>query len=197
MSALDHLAYELVVSNDGDGRTAQFPVSTSDMSSPSLINGRLKGAGDAAIEFVTLLKAYKGGDDLVWIIRELDRIDKHQLLLAAASAHQNTRIRMLSACAEDRAREVPSSPFLLNPPVRKLLEGKTEVSRNKMVSRDGQHIDWTRLKVQMDMGFIISVTVSNVDALEGGDVLAVLKEGASRISAVIIEAEQRVAPFRP
>jgi len=91
-SALDHLVYECNA-NPGD-RSCQFPTWTD---KPERFNRgkwreevkrRMKAPGAAQLRTLLLeLEAYQGGaHEFLWLLQELDVIDKHRLLLTALSA---------------------------------------------------------------------------------------------------------------
>lgn len=90
-SALDHLAWS-AVSPQERGRRTCFPV-WSKAAAPApgkwreQVSRQLKGATPELIEAVVKLEAWETGrDSLLWAIHELDRIDKHRLLLSVAVA---------------------------------------------------------------------------------------------------------------
>ena len=90
-SALDHAAWSAVSAQFAGART-YFPVWNKD-AAPGLdewrhqVSLQLKGASAEFIEAVAGLEAWESGcDSLLWAIHELDRIDKHRLLLSVAIA---------------------------------------------------------------------------------------------------------------
>ncbi|WP_432986325.1 hypothetical protein [Dactylosporangium sp. CA-233914] len=91
-TALDHLAWDLVVAGGGrpDKRT-YFPIF--DKPRPrSAVADAMKGASRQAVQDVFDLSPWRGGDDELWHLHELDIVDKHRLLLAVGSAHRNVAI---------------------------------------------------------------------------------------------------------
>lgn len=82
-SALDHLAYQLaVVGNPGSepSRCVEFPIAK-DMATYESTKGRkVKGILSEAVKAIDELKPYKGGNDALWRIHELDNINKHRTL---------------------------------------------------------------------------------------------------------------------
>lgn len=89
MSALDHLAYQIVCSDTGDNppnpRRIYFPVADSAVEYEALKLRRMEGARQETIEAIDALKPYKGGIDLLWILYKLNNIEKHRLLLTVGS----------------------------------------------------------------------------------------------------------------
>jgi hypothetical protein len=85
-SALDHFAWA-AVSSGVRGRQTYFPVwSSSPAPTPAQwqkqVSQQMNGASAELIEAVVKLEAWEAGrDSLLWAIHELDRVDKHRLLL--------------------------------------------------------------------------------------------------------------------
>lgn len=99
MSALDHLAYQLVCSDTGDAppnpNWIYFPIADDAAKYDAKKHGKMQGARQETIEAIDALKPYKGGNDLLWILYRLNNIEKHRLLLTvgsqAAGAHLTRR----------------------------------------------------------------------------------------------------------
>jgi hypothetical protein len=90
-SALDHFAWA-AVSPGERGRQTYFPVWSSSPAPPPAkwrkqVSQQMNGATAELIEAVQKLEAWETGrDSLLWVIHELDRVDKHRLLLPVAVA---------------------------------------------------------------------------------------------------------------
>jgi hypothetical protein len=90
-SALDHFAWAAVAPQERSVRTC-FPIwNTSQARTPDSwrkqVDRQLKGASADLIDAVTTLEPWEAGrDSLLWAIHELDRVDKHRLLLSVAAA---------------------------------------------------------------------------------------------------------------
>jgi len=90
-SALDHFAWSAVPPHQRRRQTC-FPVwSSTAAPAPAKwreqVSRQLQGATTDLIEAVVELEAWDAGrDSLLWVIHELDRIDKHRLLLSVAIA---------------------------------------------------------------------------------------------------------------
>jgi hypothetical protein len=72
----------------------------------------------AAVNLIDSVKPYKGGNDLLWKIHELNRIDKHRLLVTVGSSFQSmdvgAHLRTLIA-KELPGMEIPIRPIFLKP----------------------------------------------------------------------------------
>jgi hypothetical protein len=89
VSALDHLAYQLVCSDTGDNppnpRGIYFPVADDSVKYEANKRRRMEGASRQTFDAVDALKPYKGGNDAIWALHQLNNIEKHRLLLTVGS----------------------------------------------------------------------------------------------------------------
>jgi hypothetical protein len=83
-SALDHIAYRLPRASNARAWT-QFPIaeSAAKYMSPK-IRGKVQVFRKDVVEALDALKPYKGGNDALWRLHELNKIDKHRLLLTTS-----------------------------------------------------------------------------------------------------------------
>jgi hypothetical protein len=81
-SALDYLAYALVWRNDRTklSRQTAFPIHDSPTKYESGYIGQVNGMHQFAIDKISAIKPYKGGDDVLWRLHRLNNVDKHRLL---------------------------------------------------------------------------------------------------------------------
>lgn len=88
-SALDHLAWQLVLANGKTpGTGTGFPIYDPAMKEPeSFFARKVQGMGPEAIKAIEDLKPYKGGNDMLWLLHELDRLDKHREIIGIGTAH--------------------------------------------------------------------------------------------------------------
>jgi hypothetical protein len=80
-SSLDHLMCQLLlVAGSGITTRDGFPISEDVTRYESRKAGIVNRVQPEAIEALDRLKPYKGGNDALWRVHELDRIDKHRAL---------------------------------------------------------------------------------------------------------------------
>jgi hypothetical protein len=92
-TALDHLACRLVGAIDRD---TYFPIAQLETDYKALKSRRkIRRVRPKAAEYIDAFKPYKGGKYLLWELHELNKIDKHNLLL--------------TVCATDVARSMTPS----------------------------------------------------------------------------------------
>ncbi len=89
MSALDHLAYQLVCSDTGDNppnpNWIYFPIADDAAGYESKKRGKMAGASDETLLAIDELTPYRGGNDALWRLYRLNSIEKHRLLLTVGS----------------------------------------------------------------------------------------------------------------
>jgi hypothetical protein len=86
-SALDHLANQLVWVGSGKepSRRIEFPIAQDATTYEREKARKVEGMRPETIEAIDALKPYKGGNDALWKIHELDNIDKHRSLFTYAN----------------------------------------------------------------------------------------------------------------
>ena len=89
-SALDHIAYKLFLQNGGNKNEAKhvyFPIFENEEKHRSGVAQKTKGISAEAMKIIDSIKPYKEGNRILWLIHELNNIDKHRLLLTAGSSY--------------------------------------------------------------------------------------------------------------
>ncbi len=89
-SSLDHLAYRLFIVAGGSSTSARhiyFPIAEDEatFNSPDT-QRKIKGIVQTAVDRIHAIKPYRGGNDVLWQIHELNNRDKHRLLLTAGAS---------------------------------------------------------------------------------------------------------------
>jgi hypothetical protein len=84
---LNHLVCQLMLANRPRSTqkqlaACQFPIGKSEAAYKQARGTRLKGVSPGAVQLIDALKPYKGGNDALWLLSELDNISKHRLLLS-------------------------------------------------------------------------------------------------------------------
>jgi hypothetical protein len=125
MSALDHLAYQLVCSDTGDKppnpNWIYFPIQDDATKYEAKKTGKLEGAAQETLDAIDALEPYRGGNDLLWMLYRLNNVEKHRLLLTVGSAAAGVNL------AQSMARLVPHEERFAN---MKELMGKMAVFCN-------------------------------------------------------------------
>lgn len=101
MSALDHLAYQIVSSDTGDNppnpKGIYFPIADDSAKYEANKRRKMEGARQQTFDAVDALKPYKGGNDQLWTLHRLNNIEKHRLLLTAGSQAGGINLGQLMA----------------------------------------------------------------------------------------------------
>ena len=119
-SALDHLAWQLIVANGGKpNQNTAFPIWGSESKFKSSRPGYAKGASKQALDLLYGLQPYKGGNDALWRIHQLDIVDKHRLLLTVAMRHESL---ILDFGPLLESSNFPSIPIGINPAAKVPIE---------------------------------------------------------------------------
>ena len=95
ISALDHLAYQLVcvgTATDGPHPHVYFPIADDYAKYEATKNARTKGMRPDAIKAIDAIRPYRGGNDSLWKLSKLNNIDKHRLIITIGSAYHSVNI---------------------------------------------------------------------------------------------------------
>jgi hypothetical protein len=139
-SALDHLIYNLVIANTGsDPKDSKIMFPIFDCASKYETGSlrKVRGVHKEAIDLIGALKPYRGGNDALWGLNELNNIDKHRLLIMVGyyystfvidfdavlkESMKKRTIPYVIARSEDAEiidfllKDIPSMPISLKPP---------------------------------------------------------------------------------
>jgi hypothetical protein len=116
MTALDHLAYQIVCSDTADQppnpRSIYFPIADSAKEYEDRKHRRMQGARPETFDAVDALEPYKGGNDPLWVLSRLNNIEKHRQLITVGSAFRSLNLGAhVSKMTADYFAANPDSPF--------------------------------------------------------------------------------------
>jgi hypothetical protein len=101
MSALDHLAYQIVCRDTNDNppnpNWIYFPIADDLQKYEAKKTGKMQGASAATFAAIDVLKPYRGGNDPLWRLYRLNNIEKHRLLLTVGSQAAGINLGQLMA----------------------------------------------------------------------------------------------------
>lgn len=81
-SALDQVIWHSIAKAiSGEPGHCMFPVFGSDSDYKAQAHTKINGIDSRAVDILDRIKPYKGGNDLLWALHQLDIIDKHRTLL--------------------------------------------------------------------------------------------------------------------
>ena len=99
-TALDHLACELARSVEVADPRVYFPIFKNEEVYKAESPRKTKGLPKEAKDFIDRIGPYGGHDDLLWGLHELDRIDKHHLLLAITAKSSRVASPVISSALD-------------------------------------------------------------------------------------------------
>lgn len=109
MTALDHLAYQLVCSDTNDNppkpNGIYFPVAKDQQSYEDNKLRKMQGASQATLSAIDSIKPYKGGNDIISILHALNNVEKHRLLLTVGS--QADGVELFHMMSDSMAKVFP------------------------------------------------------------------------------------------
>lgn len=188
-SILDHMVWQLVEANghDPSKQRCSFPISDSVEEFQSGGLRQVRRVADAAVDLVKAAKPYKGGNDGLWRLHELSRIDKHRVPIPVGSAYRSVGMDvgflLRERIRQERGHEIPEMRVSLRPADRSfpLREG-AEVYR-VLAGNDLSQVD-------MNPQFTFEVAFGEGEVLEGEPIIPALHQFVSLVKAT-------VEPFRP
>lgn len=93
-AALDQLVCTLIRLNSNFPKGMQgFPIATSGEDYESFVRKRIAGVSTKVERLIFRLKPYRGGNRRLWLLHQLDILDKHDGILPVSAAHAMTLIR--------------------------------------------------------------------------------------------------------
>ena len=95
-ASFDYLAQQLYLVGTGTEYTAKhihFPFDISKSQFDSALRKKVQGMRQDAIDAIRALEPYKGGNgEKLWVLSQLDNIDKHRLLITVGSAFKSVDV---------------------------------------------------------------------------------------------------------
>ena len=121
-SPLDHIAYQLVLdarSGTEPDWTVYYPISGSAAHYPATRSGKIKGVRQEVIDAIDATEPYKGGKGhALWQLNELNKIDKHELLVGAGAFFRGVDVSVdFTSAIENRPgfENIVIPPLFLKP----------------------------------------------------------------------------------
>lgn len=129
---------------------------------------QIKGMRQEAIDAIDGIKPYKGGNDTLWQLHSLNRIDKHRLILTAGSAFESVDIGAeLTRGMGESARELFATLDLAIRPADNLFPLK---AGHRLYVGGPDH------EIDKNKRFTFEVALNEAGIVEGEPVLKVAKD---------------------
>lgn len=186
-AALDQLVCELIRDNRKQPRTRSgFPTVTGKKRFEEAAIGKIEGVSPATAKFIRRLKPYKGGSHDLWILHELDAMDKHVEIIPVVACIPHVLLHT-------------AMPFSITP------EGRFQIGQIQWVGgpvigakpvflTKGQ-VEVFRLKPNplQEINITIHVTLGKTRVLDGGEpVFPLLQKLTQLVERIIAIAERKL-----
>jgi hypothetical protein len=200
MSALDHLAYQLVCSDTSDNPPNRdwiyFPIRNSAEEYETSKRGKMKGAHEDTFAAIDALKPYKGGNDQLWALYRLNNIEKHRLLITVGSVLQSINLGAFASrgLADFIAREHQTSPlFGKRIPVIDAFFGSSKMSFPLKVG-DVVLTGLPDSKDDENLQVRFNVALYEPEILEAQSILETLHQMTALVEGIVTALTPRLAP---
>jgi hypothetical protein len=202
-SALDHLAWNMMEVGEPDlpvpltekeRRGISFPITDTDDATKyeALRKGKVKGMRNDAVRVIDGFKPYKGGNDALWILNQLNNIDKHRLLITVG----------MSLGAISAATVLPKGMIHIYPAAQGGFTSRyygpneiTLIPQNftfPLKEGDILFTDHPDTEVNQDMKFRFDVAFNEVGIVEGKPILPTLVEIADYVEYIITSMKNKL-----
>jgi hypothetical protein len=135
---------------------------------------QVKGMRQDAIDAIQRLKPYKGGDNTLWRLHRLNIIDKHRLLMAAATCVSQIN----PGFSTDVADYMMGLSDALPVPAHTLLD------RFPLKAGDKFPFDATKPEMHQNKQFMLEIAFNESGTSEGEIIVAVLKESCRCVQKI-------------
>lgn len=194
-SALDHLAYQLVLV--GSGTTVPlthvyFPIADDAAKYKTEQPRKVKGMRPVAIKAIDAVKPYKGGNDMLWRLHKLNNIDKHRLVITVGSAFQSVNVghnmqrtmqRLMREAWPDDSSIVPVLDLYIRPADRMF----------PLKAGDELYIDAPEAEVNEKMQFVFDVAFGEPQIVEGEPLIETLRQMIDLVNNVVLSFKPLLA----
>ena|SRR6185295_3135399 len=193
MSALDHMAFQLVCVSTNDNppnpKWIFFPIADDAVKYEAKKAGKIQGARQDIVDAIDLIKPYKGGNDLLWILYRLNSVEKHRLLLTVGSMSGSVNIGQImhKHIVDDLSKLwpgaiVPAFDFFLR-------EAGTNLP---MKAGHELFIDAPDAEFDEKLQFRFDIAISEPQVLEAQSLFETLHQMANLVEGIIAALESKL-----
>ncbi|MGA8735806.1 MAG: hypothetical protein WB558_17950 [Terriglobales bacterium] len=177
-SALDHCIWHLVQRNATlpNRRDVYFPIrdSATDYQLPGF-RRKIQHLGQDVIDVLDQIKPYKGGNDELWRLKELNNLDKHKLLVTIASVHpaRSETLADREKARDGWAREHPGKTFPFPDNIRRFIPADAP---KKTLKTGDELLRVPDSEMNEQPQLLIEVALAEVGVAEGEPLVPALHE---------------------
>jgi|SRR5208282_5282761 len=177
--ALDYLACGLVrmATKSEPSKYVCFPISESEPltnEQKSAFTRQVEGMRQDAVEAIQRLKPYKGGDNTLWRLHRLNIIDKHRLLMAAATCVSRINQGFSTHMVDYMLGFSDTAPV----PAHTLLD------RFPLKAGDKFPFDATKPQMDQSKQFMLEIAFNEPGISKGEVIVAILKDSSRHVQQI-------------
>ena len=189
MSALDHLAYQLVCVSTNDipprPNRIYFPFADSPTEYETIKTRKIEGARQDIFDAIDLIKPYKGGNDLLWSLCRLNNIEKHRLLLTVGS--RSPAMNFGQFMQKHIAKMWPETTFPVTDLFFREEDGEFPIKAGLELFIDAPDAEFDE-KLQ----FRFDIAISEPQILEAQSLIETLNQMANLVEGIIATLEPKL-----
>jgi hypothetical protein len=181
-SALDHLAFQLVLANGKTPNThTYFPIASDASSYNGAKAKKTAGMSHIAINEIDALRPYQGGDDTLWLLHSLNNIEKHRELLLVGSSFRAVDVapelqalltQAFAQISDSPAPILPRIPLVPKDRLYPLKPGAVLYQKPRSIAEEASP------------EFLFEIAFGEPDSAEGRPLLPTLKEMIERVATI-------------
>ncbi len=189
MSALDHLAYQLVLAGTNDNppnaNWIYFPIQDDAAKYEAKKLGKIQGARQTTIDAIDAIKPYRSGNDLLWMLYRLNNVEKHRLLFTVGSVFQSVNVGAHMQVAMQKVWDEPDSPFKgQTVPILDLFLKPADALFPLKIG-DELFIDGPDAEVNEKMQFRFGVALSEPQIVQAQSLMELLSQLAGLVEGIV------------
>jgi hypothetical protein len=192
-SALDHLAYEILLASPKpdpkDRKKVYFPIFDAAGKYETGKMSKIRCGSDHAIKALDAVEPYKGGKgQQLWILHELNNIDKHRAIMTAGSALAAIDLgaigsRRLQQMIRKQRQDQPDWPVEVPPILHAFY--RTETMMGPLNAGYELYIGGVDDEFEYEMGARFDIALYEPEIIEGKSLLETANELARKVDSVL------------
>jgi len=194
-SALDHLAYQLVLAGSGGPNASAsrvyFPIYEDAAKYQAGKMGRIQGMRQNAINAIDAIQPYKGGKgEQLWVLNKLNNTDKHRLLVTVSSAFRSIDLgahtsRHLQQIVQQAQQTIPDYPVHTPPTMHVFF--RTDPMVCPLKTGDELFTDSPDAEVNEEMQFKFDIALNEPEIVQGKSLLETLHQLADLVDGIVTQ----------
>jgi hypothetical protein len=207
-SALDQMACALAVLHSGTSEKTYFPFARDANEFEKELREKTKKLSPDAVSMIRAVKPYRGGNDLLWSLHDLNRRDKHIAILPVAvcgalgffevKVFTGDLIRIGPKLGRHMVRSATGvvAPDDAKRPIRREADGKTWVEFGMLPdARPDEQMDFLTVTpgahFEADTQPAFNIAFGDIEVLKTEPVVAVLHQMRQLVDGIILTFDKR------